>query len=112
MTPLGKSAVYNYVSGQTHVLGASETRGRKRSLSPGDVSKLQVTRRRLIKKANSAKRVTYEDIMNKTQLKEMPSERTVARSLRAQGVSYKKPREKIQLKDDDEEKIHETLQVI
>ena len=109
--PLGKTAVYSYVSGETHEHGATERRGRKRSLSPGDVAKLQVTRRRLIKAANSAKRVTYEDIMDKTELKkEMPSERTVADALRADGVSYKKPREKIQLTDKDAKVRLETLQ--
>ena len=99
--PLEHSAVYRYVRGETHERGAVETRGRKRALSKSDVRSLQATRRRLIKEADSEERVTYADIMENSTLENLPSQKVVEEALRADGVSFKPPRKKIQIDADD-----------
>jgi len=99
--PLEHTAVYRYVRGATHLRGRSETRGRKRALSASDVRALQTTRRRLIKEANGDKRVTYKDIMENCDLESLPSQDVVEDALRAAGVRYRKPREKIYIDEQD-----------
>ena len=90
-----------YVKGETHERGAEEKRGRKRSLSRGDVQKLQATRRRLIMKADGTRRVTYADVQSNTKLDKSPCQRVVENALRQDGVKYRKPREKVQLTKED-----------
>ena len=47
---LEKSCVHRFVRGDTHQLGASETRVRKNAVTKRDIRKLDTTRRRLIKR--------------------------------------------------------------
>ena len=49
--PINPSAIYRYIQGETHKLGAKEARGRPPALTRNDVLKLMQARRRLIKKA-------------------------------------------------------------
>ena len=96
-----KHAVHRYVKGRTHKLGAPEKRGRKRSLSPQQVSKLDKVRRRLIQKAHNNSRVTYKDVIAGAGLEEQACQRVCEDALRAEGVSYKPPRRKIYVSEQD-----------
>ena len=80
-----KTAVHRYANGATHKRGAVETRGRKRALSKGDVRKLDLARRRLIKKEDNQHRVTYEDIMEEASLTSEPCQRVCEDALRTSG---------------------------
>ena len=62
-TPVHKTSVYRYLKGETHRLGRRERRGRDKALTRKDCVKLQQARRRLLKRANSQRRVTDKDIM-------------------------------------------------
>ena len=102
--PLEHTAIYRYIGGQTFARGAKETRGRKRSLSQSDVRSLQATRRKLIQEADGEERITYKDIMDNSVLEALPSQDVVEKALRADGVRYRKPREKIQIDEADAQK--------
>ena len=93
--PLGKNAVHRYVGGDTHRRDATETRGRKRALSPADVKRLDRARRRLIKNAKAEKRVTYGNVVEAAGLEGKACERVCASALRGDGVAWRKPRNKI-----------------
>ena len=99
--PVEKSTVHRYCRGETHRRDAKETRGRKPILSKRDISKLQQARRRLIRVANGNCRVTYQDIIDEAALDKDVGKQTVEAALRAEGVGYRKPREKIQLSEKD-----------
>ena len=105
-----KTAVHRYANGATHKRGAVETRGRKRALSKGDVRKLELARRRLIKKEDNQHRVTYEDIIEEASLTSEPCQRVCEDALRNLGVSYKHPRSKIQISDKDAKQRLETAE--
>ena len=106
-----KSTVHRYAKGLTHKRGAVETRGRKRSLSKQDVRKLDQARRRLIKRANNQHRVTYEAIVEEADLSHSPCQRICEDALRDEGVSYRSPRRKIYVSDDDAKKRMALAQV-
>lgn len=96
-----KTAVWRYAKGETHVRGQKEKRGRKASLLQKDVKKLDKVRKQMVKKADSAKRVTYADIQKKAGLAKKCSLRTIEDALRAEGVGYKAPRRKVYLSEAD-----------
>ena len=96
-----KSAVYRFAKGRTHRRGAIESRGRKRSLAGKEIRRLDQARRRLIKRADNEVRVTHADIIEEAGLKHAACQRVCEDALRAQGVSYRHPRRKIQLTDQD-----------
>ena len=98
---LNKSSIYRFVSGTTHARGRSETRGRKRALSKKDVSKLDKTRKRLLKEADGAYRVTYKDIQTEADLDDACGSRAVQEAFRAQGVRFRPPRRKVCLAEKD-----------
>ena len=98
---LGKHAVYRFISGATHGRGKSETRGRKRSLSKRDVTTLEKARKRLLKAADSTRRVTYDDIQSDAGLGDTCCGRVAQDALRAGGVRFRAPRRKVYLSDDD-----------
>ena len=99
--PIGKNAVHRYVGGDTHRRDATESRGRKRALSPADVRKLDRARRRLIQKADNQKRITYEDVIEKAGLEGKACERVCADALRREGVAFRPPRRKIHISEQD-----------
>ena len=99
-----KSTVYRYVKGLTHTRGVAETRGRKRSLSKTDISKLDKARRRLIKRANNEYRVTYKDVISEAGMCGSQCQRICEDALREQGVAYRSPRSKIYVSDEDAKK--------
>ena len=96
-----KSCVHRFVRGDTHQLGAGDTRGRKNALSKRDIRKLDTTRRRLIKKAKNQYRVTYQDVLDAADLEDPPCLRVVEDALRDEGVGFKAPRHKIYVTEDD-----------
>jgi hypothetical protein len=96
-----KSTVYRFAKGLTHKRGAAETRGRKRSLSKQNVRKLDTVRRRLIKTADNEKRITHADVIKEACLTDVACQRVCEDALRAEGVSFKAPRRKIQISEED-----------
>ena len=62
----GKSAVHNFLSGQTHQRGAVETRGRKTKVPPSMIKAASAQRRKLIKAAGNQYVVTWEDVHKAT----------------------------------------------
>ena len=98
---VGKGAVHRYVKGSTHKRGAVERRGRKGQLTKQDVRRLDLTRRRLVKRADNAVRVTYADVVKEAGLEGAACQRVLEDALRAIGVTFKPPRRKIQITDDD-----------
>ena len=98
---LNKSTIYRYLKGKTHRRGLVESRGRKKSLGKRDVLKLDQARKRLLKAADSRRRITYEDISKEAGYYENVTVRRVADALRAQGVRFRAPRKKVLLTDAD-----------
>ncbi len=96
-----RSTVYLYLKGLSHKRGATEKRGRKRALSKRDVRTLDAARRRLIKRADNEVRVTYADIVKEAGLTDVACQRVCEEALRAEGVSFKAPRRKIQVSEAD-----------
>ena len=96
-----KSTVYRFAKGLTHLRGATETRGRKRSLSKQNVRKLDTTRRRLIQAADNEKRITHADVVDAAGLTDVACQRVCEDALRAEGVLFKTPRRKIQRSEAD-----------
>ena len=99
-----KSTFYRYLNGQTHAPLKQETRGRHKLLRKADVRKLQQSRRRLAKAADSEKRITYEDILEEAGLDSDPSLKTAANAMREQGIKFRPPRRKIALTKKDANK--------
>ena len=85
---LGKTAIYRYINGATHGRGTSEARGRKKALAKKDIAKLDQVRKRLLKAADGAYRVTYEDIHQASGLRGTCCQRVVQEALRAKGVHF------------------------
>ena len=75
IAPVHKSTVHRYAKGATHAMGAAESRGRPKSLSRADVRKLDLARRRLVKKANNEARITYAEVIEEAALKSAPCQR-------------------------------------
>jgi hypothetical protein len=100
------SAVCRFLAGETHLQGKAEVRGRDSVLTNKDKHTLDITRQKLVKKANNQYRVTYEDVVNDAwpRLSGEPCLRVCADALRERGVSYTKPREKVYLSDEDAKK--------
>ena len=98
---LQKQAVHRFVRGRTHKLGVDEKRGRKRGLSSKDIRSSDKARRRLIQKAQNDHRITYEDVIKEAGLENQVCQRVCEDALRAEGVSYKPPRRKIYVSDED-----------
>ena len=90
--------------GATHAHGAEENRGRKKVLKRMHVRQLDLARRRLIKAADSKRRVTYQNVIEEADLDVEVSERAAADALRAIGVRFRKPREKSLLTSGDKKK--------
>ena len=89
----GKSAVYNFLSRQTHRRGAAETRGRKSKIPANLVRVAVAKRRKLIKDAGNEWLVTWGDVHAETKkvlkasgsirrARDMPSEDWLARQVR------------------------------
>ena len=102
--PLNKGTISRYVGGKSHRRGVQEKRGAKRKLSTSDMKRLEQSRRRLIKRADGETRVTYADVIEEADLDKDVSQRTIENSFRESGVAYRKPREKIQISEDDAKK--------
>ena len=99
---LEKSAVHRYVRGRSHQRGQSiERRGRKRKLSKQNERELDQARVRLLKRADGEFGVTYHDIVKEAGLDGKVCQRICEDALRAKGVAYRKPRNKIQISEKD-----------
>ena len=98
---LNKTSLYRYVKGETHSWSATEERGRKRSLRQREVVKLDQARKRLLKAADGAYRVTYEDIQREAGLEMACCQRVVQDALRARGVRFRTPRRKVCISEQD-----------
>ena len=96
------TAVHNYVNGITHTRGRPERRGKGQSkLATSHVGKLMAVRRRMIKKANNEKRVTYADVIAEAGLDVDCAQRTMEDALRREGLSYHPARARVQVSEDD-----------
>ena len=102
--PVHISNVYRFANGLTHKRASVETRGRKRALSGSDIRKLDQARRKLLKRADSEYRVTYEDISEESGVGQKATVRTQAKALRDLGVRFRKPREKVCISAEDAKK--------
>ena len=71
-----KSTVHRYAKGLTHIPETEETRGRPPALTKKQIQLLDQARRRLIKRANNARRVTYADIIKEANLGDVASQRS------------------------------------
>lgn len=111
MQELDHGAVYRFTKGVTHKRDAEEARGRKPSLSTADVRKLDLARRRLIKHAKNAKRVTWADVIKEAALENPPCQRVCVDALRKLGVRFRHPRRKIFVTEKDAAKRRETADV-
>lgn len=109
--PLTRSPLYRFLTGRTHKRSASENRGRPKTLTRAHIQKLLKTRRRLIRKANSEHRVTYEDIIDAADLPVQCSQKIVEQALRKEGVKYSAPRKKIALTAQDAKRRLEVANV-
>ena len=94
-----KATIYRYLNGETHRQGRRETRGRKPLCSKADARKLDTTRKALIKKRSG--RVTHDAVQAAAGLEKKFCKRVAQNALRKLGVRYRRPREKIQLSEDD-----------
>ena len=92
MEPVQRDATYRYMKGQPHRRGRKETRGAPRALSLKDIQKMTRARRKLLKRAGSEKRVTYEDIFAEAGMEDKANPRTKQDALRAKGVRFRTPR--------------------
>ena len=108
---VGKCAAHRYARGATHKLGATETRGRNKVLDDGDIKSLDKARVRLIKAADNEYQVTWADVVKEAGLEGVVSQRVCADAMRAQGVSFKTPRRKIQVSEDDAKKRLATAKI-
>ena len=82
---LGSSTVYNYCNGRTHPRAQVETRGRKDTLTKGDVRSLMQARRRLIQHTKNQRRVTYADIVKEAALEKDVSQTLQGRANECRG---------------------------
>ena len=96
-----RSTVYRFIKGDTHGRGLPEKRGRHQVLAKKDVAKLDQARKRLLKKADSERPVTYKAIHEEAGLEEQCSERTVRKALNDLGVRLRAPRHKVYLTKED-----------
>lgn len=98
---VNKSTVYRFVKGTTHQRGKKETRGCKKILQRKDIDKLDQVRKRLLKSADSTRRVTYSEIHEAADLTEKCCSRVAQDALRSRGVRFRAPRKKVCLTDED-----------
>ena len=99
-----RSTVYRFIAGATHVRGKKGTRGREPTLTRADVRTLDQTRKRLLKEADSERRITWETIQEEAGLGDRCCSKTVHKRLRSEGVRFRPPRSKVQLTEDDAKK--------
>ena len=90
-----KSTVYRYINGETHRRSRGEKRGRSKSLSKAEEWMLCKTRKRLVQAADGQRRVTHAEVHRKSCLRKKVCQRVAMDALRARGVRYRRPREKI-----------------
>ena len=102
--PVASSTVYRFIHGHTHARGATERRGRRAVLSKKDVSKLDKACKRLLKRSDSYRPVTYEAIQEEAGLQGKCCSRTAQDALRGIGVRFRAPRHKVYLTAEDAKK--------
>ena len=99
------TAVHNYINGATHARGRADRRGHgQRLLTTVHVRKLAAARRRLIKKVDGARRVTYADVIAEAKLDVSCCQRTVMDAMRDEGIAYRPARAKVQITEEDAKK--------
>jgi hypothetical protein len=99
------TAVHNYINGATHARGRADRRGQgQRLLTTVHIRKLAAARRRLIKKVDGARRVTYADVIAEAKLDVSCCQRTVMDAMRDEGIAYRPARAKVQITDEDAKK--------
>jgi len=96
-----KSTIYRFLRGETHRRGQKEIRGSKKILEKKDIDKLDKVRKRLLKRVDSTRRVTYQGIHKEAGLEDKCCERLVQDALRSRGVRFRTPRRKVCLSDED-----------
>ncbi len=99
------TAVHNYINGATHARGRADRRGQgQRLLTTVHIRKLAAARRRLIKKVDGARRVTYADVIAEAKLDVSCCQRTVMDAMRDEGIAYRPARAKVQITEEDAKK--------
>ncbi len=93
--PPSLRTVQRAINGKTFRRGATETRGRKKRLSPKNVRQLDKARKTLIKQAKGESEVHWKDVIKKARVPKVDPT-TASRALAAAGFDIKarRPREK------------------
>ena len=81
--------VRKVLKGNTYKRGAVETRGPKRVLSKKQILKLNSVRKKLLKKADSEKRVTWQEVLRVGRLARKVEPETLARNFQQEGLDVK-----------------------
>ena len=95
------STVYRFLRGSTHQRGAPERRGRRHALAQKDIASLDRARKRLLKRADGKRLVTYDAIQEEAGLLGRCCSRTAQDALRKLGVRFRAPRRKVLLTAED-----------
>ena len=93
--PVASSTVYRFIRGVTHARGVPERRGRHAALSKKDIAGLDRARKRLLKRADSHRPVTYQAIQEEAGMLGKCCSRTAQDALRGIGVRFRAPRHKV-----------------
>ena len=95
LAPPDATSVRRVLKGKTHARAKTETRGRKPSLSPAVVQKMNRVRKGLVKKANNQREVRWCDVIRSSRAPKV-HRGTALRSFHREGldVQRRRPREK------------------
>ena len=95
MVATNRSSIHRFTIGVTHRHNTKEKRGRKKILKKSHTRKLDRSRLKLIREADSEWPVTYEAVMEEAGITGMVCQRTVEDEFRAAGVGFRAPRSKL-----------------
>ena len=102
LPPVSQTAVYRVLGGAAYQRGRKERRGRARVLKQKDKRRLEAARKKLLKRANSETRVTYEAVMAAAKTK--VSQKTVETFFRQDGVKWRPARTKPERTKDEQDR--------
>ena len=108
MVATSRSSIHRFTTGVTHRHNTKEKRGRKKILKKSHTRKLDRSRLKLIREADSEWPVTYKAVMEDAGMTGMVCQRTVEDEFRAAGVSFRTPRSKVFLSEKDASKRFKT----
>lgn len=108
--PTNLTNIRKMLKGKTFKRAVPETRGAKRVLSRKQVLKLDAVRQKLLKKADSETKVTYEDILRAGRLAMKVAPNTLAQNFLDEGidVKWRPARDAADLREEDKAERKET----